>query len=189
MDGAQALLCKSLQRESNGRARPLCLTTPQRRWLCRILPDDAFRHLFDACRAAPNDKGLSFIQSDGATLHRDDYKDAPVLLMMDQSPSAMHQLMTIAILSTLEHHSGDTQAPVLYQPVLNIVRLMDDVMRNCMSASIPHDRRKEVGNHYPSLAICSSSRAYDQLALSLLCACLRTYDPHGCKDAWPLIIV
>ena len=94
-------------------------------------------HLFDLRRSAPKDGGLRLINIEYAKMHGRGRKDAALLLVTDQSLPAKHRLRNLAVLSSPQPSLDDVPEHNLYHPVVRLMRLMDDLLKQGLSASVP----------------------------------------------------
>ena len=78
-------------------------------------------------------------------MHGAGRKDATLLLVTDQSLPAKHQLMNVAVLSSPQHSLVDAPEHNLYHPVVRLMRLMDSLMKEGLSASVSRVPSMTVG--------------------------------------------
>ena len=79
-------------------------------------------------------------------------EDAALLLVMDQRLPARHRLKHLAVLSSPQYNLDGVPEHNLYHPVVRLMRLMDDLMKHGLGASVPHVPGRVVGTR-----TCSAS--------------------------------
>ena len=69
-------------------------------------------------------------------MHGHGRKDAALLLVTDQRLPARHQQKNLAVLSSPQSNLDGVSEHNMYHPVVHLMRLMDDLLKNGLSASV-----------------------------------------------------
>ncbi len=100
--------------------------------------------------------GYSFIRSAQVTMQGDDQDCAALLLATEGSLPAKHHLKDPADLSTVRHSLDDAASHDPYRPVVRLMRLMCDLTKEGLTASVPRvPGRSKVGT---SCLACTPAR-------------------------------
>ena len=78
-------------------------------------------------------------------MHGHGCKHAALLLVTDQSLPAEYALRNVAVLSSPQATLDELPEHNLYHPLVRLMRLMDDLLKEKLSACVPHVPGMTVG--------------------------------------------